>query len=181
MADIIASIQEDDDSTTAVPHRRKRPMIESEPEDLFDVPSTIQHNPMAPATKKRRQLEDDAKLSRSNSRSLPLQPLSPNRVPPMPLRHKRQVPRHHVIPQSQLQSPPRHSQIQSQSQSALYAPQRQVVLSNSRSQRNKWNDEDDSMGEIDSRNGEDEANIPQVSQTREEQGQFSSFCKSLFT
>ena len=48
MADILANIEDDDDSRAAVPRRRKRQIIESDPEDTFKVPDEIERNPMAP-------------------------------------------------------------------------------------------------------------------------------------
>jgi hypothetical protein len=55
MTAILASIEEDNDSTTAVPRRRKRPTIESDPEDMFYVPKDVEQNPMAPVKKKCKQ------------------------------------------------------------------------------------------------------------------------------
>lgn len=80
MADIMASIEGDDDSRIIVPRRKKRPMVESDPEDMFDAPEEIKCNPMAPATKRRKQREVEP--PRSIPPLLPLQPTTPTQVPP---------------------------------------------------------------------------------------------------
>jgi hypothetical protein len=79
MTAILASIEEDDDSTTAVPRRRKRPTIESDPEDMFDVPKDVEQNPMAPVKKKRKQ-QAEHPPNIPPALSLQLPPL--NQVPP---------------------------------------------------------------------------------------------------
>jgi hypothetical protein len=79
MTDILASIEEDDDSTTAVPRRRKQPTIESDPEDMFDVPKDVEQNPMAPVKKKRKQ---QAEHPPNIPPALSLQLPPPNQVPP---------------------------------------------------------------------------------------------------
>jgi hypothetical protein len=81
MADIMASIEEDDDSRAFVPRRKKRQIIDSDPEDAFNVPEEITCNPMAPAAKKPRRL-DVEKSPCSVPPLLPLQPTAPTQVPP---------------------------------------------------------------------------------------------------
>jgi hypothetical protein len=79
MTTILASIEEDDDSMTAVPSRRKRPIIESDPEDMFDVPEDVEQNPMAPVKKKRKQqAEHPSNIPPALSLQLP----PPNQLPP---------------------------------------------------------------------------------------------------
>ena len=80
MADIMASIEGDDDSRIIVPRRKKRPMVESDPEDVFDVPEEIKSNPMAPATKRHKRREDEP--PRGIPPLLPLRPTPPTQVPP---------------------------------------------------------------------------------------------------
>ena len=86
MADILANIEDNDDSRTAAPQQRKRQIVESDPEDTFKVPDEIEHNPMAPmapAKKKRRQLNvENPQPPCSIPSLLPLQTTSPAQIPP---------------------------------------------------------------------------------------------------
>lgn len=79
----MANIEDDDDSRTAVPRRKKRQIIESDPEDMFTVPEEIGSNAMAPVPvkKKRRQL-DIVNPQHNIPPPLPLQPASPAQIPP---------------------------------------------------------------------------------------------------
>lgn len=107
MADIMANLEDDDDSRSAVPHRKKRQIIETDPEDNFSVPDEIEHNPMAPAKKKRRQLKITVENPPCVIPSLlPLKPTSPAQVPPnfqgkRPKSHKETLPQHQSHPPAQ--------------------------------------------------------------------------------
>ena len=79
MAEVLASIEEDDDGTTRVPGRRKR-RVEDDPEQFSTVPEGVECNPMAP-TKKRK--KDQVQTSRAPP-LLPLQPAHPAQIPPRP-------------------------------------------------------------------------------------------------
>lgn len=94
MADIMANIEDDDDSRTAVPRRKKRPIVESDPEDMADVPEEVVRNPMAPVKKKRRPRNDEEPQC-SVPTPIPLQPTSPAQVPPIIVfRHQKTKPHH---------------------------------------------------------------------------------------
>ncbi len=80
MADIMANISKDDESAIPARRRRKRQLVESDPEDMFNVPHGIKRNPMAPPPKKSKPLEEN--LTRSIPSVLPLQPALPAQVPP---------------------------------------------------------------------------------------------------
>jgi hypothetical protein len=82
MAQVLASIEEDDDGTTQVPGRRKR-QVEDEPEEFSTIPGGVGHNPMAP-TKRRR--KDQTQPLHTPS-LLPLQPAHPEQLPPRPQAH----------------------------------------------------------------------------------------------
>ena len=79
MAEVLASIEEDDDGTTRVPGRRKR-RVEDGPEELSTVPEGVECNPMAP-TKRRK--KDQVQPSRAPP-LLSLQPAHPAQIPPRP-------------------------------------------------------------------------------------------------
>jgi hypothetical protein len=110
LADIMANIEDDDESRTAVPRRKKRPIIESDPDDAFNVPEEIENNPMAPAAKKRKQVNVPPRL--------PLQPTSPAQVPPkFQTKSKgRPIPRSQFLPQPQstMELPPQPQESQPQ-------------------------------------------------------------------
>lgn len=86
MADIIANIEDDDDSRTAVPRRRKRPIVESDLEDAtIGVPEALELNPMAPPAakkKKRNQVNVENPPYTRSIPPLPLKPTSPAQIPP---------------------------------------------------------------------------------------------------
>ena len=109
MADIMANIEEDDESRTAVPRRKKRQVVESDPED---VPEKVNCNPMAPLTKKRRQF--DVEKPACNI-PLPLQPNLPAQVPP----GFRQNPRPRPVPRTQFHTQLPQSTSESQPQPQL--------------------------------------------------------------
>lgn len=106
MADILANIEDDDDSRAAVPRRRKRQIIESDPEDTFKVPDEIERNPMAPMApvkKKSRRLNvENPQPPRGIPSLLPLQTTSPAQVPP----NFRGKPKTHRETQAQQPQPP---------------------------------------------------------------------------
>jgi len=118
LADIMANMEDDDDSRTTAPpsRRRKRQVIESDPEDAFNVPEEIECNPMAPAMKRRRQLTNVENPPCSIPPPLSLQPTSPAQVPPnfQPNPKPRPAPRSQIHPQQQSTSgsPPRPRQPQ---------------------------------------------------------------------
>ena len=112
MAGIMASIEEDDDSTTVVPWRRKRQVVESDPEDMFDVPKDIERNATAPLMKKKcKKVDQDPPRSiipQPPPSLLPVQPPLPMWVPPgsLPTQKPTQKPKPHPpipSPQSTLQ------------------------------------------------------------------------------
>jgi hypothetical protein len=82
LAEIMANIEDDDESRTAMPRRKKRHIVESDTEDASCVPEEIECNPMAPASKKQRRQLNGENPSRSIPPLLPLQPTSPAQVPP---------------------------------------------------------------------------------------------------
>lgn len=118
MAEIMASIEDDDDSRTAVPRRKKRQIVESEAEDMNDVPEEIEHNPMAPSKKKRRQLDVENPPC-SIPPLLPLQPTSPAQVPP---NFRPNTKPHHT---SRSQFRPQQSTYESQTQNTASNPTNQ--------------------------------------------------------
>lgn len=83
MADIMANIEDDDDSRTAVPRRKKRSIIESDPDDMFTVPEEIESNAMAPAPVKKKRRQINVVNPKHNIPPLlPLQLASPAQIPP---------------------------------------------------------------------------------------------------
>lgn len=86
MAEIMASIESDDDSAIPRPRLRKRRVIESDAEDMFNVPKDIERNPMAPVAKKRKRLHENPPHGSTTSTTHPpllsLQPVLPVRIPP---------------------------------------------------------------------------------------------------
>ena len=81
MANIIANIEEDNDSRAIVSRQKKQHIVKSDPEEMFSVPKEIECNPMAPVTEKHRQL-DVEKLPCTIPPLLPLQLTAPTQVPP---------------------------------------------------------------------------------------------------
>ena len=105
MADILANIEDDDDSRTAVPRRRKRQIVESDPEDTIEVPDEIELNPMAPIApkkKKRRQLIENPQPPHGIPSLLSLHTTSPAQIPP----NFREKPKSHRETQAQQSQPP---------------------------------------------------------------------------
>ena len=78
MAKVLSSIEEDDDGTTEVPGRRKR-RVEDEPEHLSIIPEDVEHNPMAPVKRRKKN-----QIQPSQVPPLPLEPAHPAQIPPRP-------------------------------------------------------------------------------------------------
>jgi hypothetical protein len=81
MADIMANLEEDDDWTNIAP-RRKRRVVESDTEDMFNIPNKVEPNPMAPAKKKRCKNLEAGNPVHPTPPILPLQPPLPAQDPP---------------------------------------------------------------------------------------------------
>jgi hypothetical protein len=146
MADIMANIEEDDDSRAVVPRRKKRQIVKSDPEDAFDVPKEIECNPMAPVTKKRRQL-DVEKPPCTLPPLLPLQPTAPTQVPPSSQPNPKRCP----VPTSQLhlQSASECRQPQFHPQPKKSQPQDKTVATSKPLNLSRIPDEDDPMQDDD--------------------------------
>jgi hypothetical protein len=144
MADIMANIEEDDDSRAVVSRRRKRQIVESDPEDVFSVPEEIECNPMAPpVTKKRRQL--DVEKPPCTTPLLPLQPTAPTQVPP----NFQPKPKRCPVPTSQfhLQPTSESRQTRFRPQPKESRPQDKTVATSKLSNPSEIPDEDDPMQE----------------------------------
>lgn len=125
LAGIMANIESDDDCRMAVPktRRKKRQVVESDPEDSFCVPEDIECNPMAPmpVKKKRRQITnvETSLCTGSIPPVLPLQPTPPAQVPPhfQPSLNRRQASSFQLPPQVQSTSELRPQSQESRRQS----------------------------------------------------------------
>jgi hypothetical protein len=158
MAGIIADIEEDDDSRTIMPRQKKRPIVESDPEDGFDVPKEIECNPMAPATKKRRPL-DVENPPRSIPPLLSLQPTTPTQFSPsLQLKPKpRPVSkfRFHLLPYSTSESQPQPQfHLQPQNQSFPAATSNPSIPSNPSNENDSIQEEDRPVSENDEESSE---------------------------
>ena len=144
MANIMVNIEEDNDSRAIVSQWKKWQIVESEPEDLFSVPKEIECNPMAPVTKKHRQL-DVEKPPCTIPPLLPLQLTAPTQVPP----NFQPNPKHCPVPTSQC-----HPKSMSESQQPQFClqpkksrPQDKIVATSKLSNPPGIPDEDDPMQE----------------------------------
>jgi hypothetical protein len=140
------NIEEDDDSRAIVPRQKKRQIVKSDPEDAFDVPKEIECNPMAPVTKKHRQL-DVKKPPCTLPPLLPLQPTAPTQVPPSSQPNPKRCP----VPTSQLhlQSASECRQPQFHPQPKKFQPQDKTVATSKPLNLSRIPDEDDPMQDDD--------------------------------
>ena len=101
MPGIIASIEEDDDGTTAMKTTRhkRRLVVESDPEDLFDVPDGMGPNPLAPSPVKKKQRRQLPLVAKQNDLRVP--PLSLQ--PPMPAQNPPRIQSYSVPPSQQME------------------------------------------------------------------------------
>ena len=124
--------------------KKKQQIVKSDPEDMFGVSKEIECNPMAPVTKKCRQL-DVEKPPCTIPSLLPLQPTAPTQVPP----NFQPNPKHCPVPTSQchLQSTSESQQPQFHPQPKESWPQDETVATSKPSNLPGILDEDDSMQE----------------------------------